>query len=184
MLLLLQDFLKGVFETENEVTKKIAGLETKGEKRSSTQEEPCISTKKYKLSSNDQTISQFQKVLFESRSKVNVNNIDNNDTETYAELSNVHEVSNINLNASEIGVHSIRNDRCKQSGVGMQLDGTCSTVSDNCPGRSTPAMFEPRVKMLLDGRDKNCGANTFEGKTTFVIVCLKCMVIKGTLGVM
>jgi hypothetical protein len=184
MLLLLQDFLQGVFETENEVTKKITGLETKGEKRSS-QEEPCMSTKKYKLSSNDQTSSHFQNsVPFESRSKVNVNNIDNSDTGAYAELSNVHEVSNINLNVSKTGVHSIRNDRCKQSGVGMQLDGTCSTASDSCSGRSTPAVFEPRVKMLLDGRDKNCGGNTFEGKTTFIIVCLKCMVIKGTLGVM
>lgn len=96
----------------------------------------------------------------------------------------MHEVSNINLSASETRVHSIRNDRCKQSGLRMQLDDTCSTLSDNCPGRSTAAMFEPRVQMLLDRRYRSCGGSTFEGKTTFMKVCLKCMAIKGTLGVM
>jgi hypothetical protein len=45
-------------------------------------------------------------------------------------------------------------------------------------------MFEPRVQMLLDRKYKSCGGTTFEGETTFMKVCLKCMVIKGTLGVM
>jgi hypothetical protein len=167
----LQDFLQGVFETENEVARKITGIETKGEKRTSLEEEPCISTKKYKLSSCDHTSSQFENsVPFEGRSKVSINNIDNNDTETSEKLSSVHEVSNFNLSASKTKVQLLRNDRCKQSGLRMQLDDTCPTLSDNCPDRRTPVMFEPRIHMLSDERYKQCENSTFKGKITFMRV--------------
>jgi hypothetical protein len=176
----LQDFLQGVFETDNEAAKKITGIDTKGEKRS-PEVEPCVSTKKYKLSSNDHTNTQHEnRVPSEGKSKVSINNIDNNDAETPAELSSVHEVSNNNFSASRTEVRPVRNDKFEQ------LDNMCSSVSDNYPGRSTSAMPEPRTQMILDGRYKCYGSSTFKGKTIIVHNSLLevCVVIQGTLRVM
>jgi hypothetical protein len=165
----LQDFLQGVFETENEFTKIITGIHTKGEKRA-PEGEPCNSAKKYKLLNNDHTNTQYENgIPFEGRSKVSINNIDNNDTETSADLSNVHEVSNNSLSASKTEVCAIRNYKCELSGFKMQLDNVCSSMSDNCPGRSTPAISEARTQTVLDGKYKCCGSNTFKGKTTFIV---------------
>jgi hypothetical protein len=176
----LQDFLQGVFEADNEATKKITGIDTKAQKRS-TEVEPCMSTKKHKLSSTDHTNTQHEnRVPFEGRSKVSINNIVNSDAETPAELSSVHEVSNNNFSATRTEVRPIRNDKFEQ------LDNTCFSVSDNYPGRSTSAMSEPRTQMILDGRYKCYGSNTFKGKTIIVHNSLLevCVVIQGTLRVM
>lgn len=67
---MLQDFLQGAFEKETEYAKRIPGLGTKGEKRSSLEEEPYI-TKKNKLTNSEHNTLQFKNVVpFEGRSKI------------------------------------------------------------------------------------------------------------------
>jgi hypothetical protein len=171
----LQDFLQGVFETENKATETGTGNQTKGEKRS-PEVEPCISTKKCKLSNSGPTsIQNESRVPCEGRSKVIINNTDNNDTKTCVELNKLHEVTNSNLSASKTEAHPTRNDRCRQSDLKILLDNTGSSLPDVCPGRSTTAMPEPRVQMLSDGKYKCYGSNEAAGKTAFMIVTFKCV---------
>jgi hypothetical protein len=152
-----------VFETETDVT-SITRIETKGEKRCTLEEDPCLATKKHKLSSNDHGSSQFGKIsLFEDSGQVVENSATGNEAETSGKLNCVHEVSNINLNASETEIHVIRNDTCKRASFRMQADDTCSAFSSNYTDRSTPDTHEPRVSTPADGRHRLRGDNTFKG---------------------
>lgn len=169
---MLQDFLQGVFETETEAAKKIPGVGTKGEKRSSLEEEPCITIKKHKLTNNEH-ISQFKNISFEGRSKVSINSIKNNETETSGKLSSVQEMRGINLNAFETEVHPIRNGNCNQPNFRMQLDDRCSAFPNKCPDGSTPDVFESRVDTLSDGRNKYYGVAVSKGDATVMVIFLK-----------
>jgi len=155
----LQDFLQGVFETETEVTNKFTRIEAKGEKRCTLGEDPCLVTKKHKLSSNDHSSSQFGNTsLFEGSGEVVVNSTKNNETENSGQFNSQHEVNNINRNASETEIHVTRNDTCKRASYRMQMDDTCSIFSS-----SIPDTCDSRVCTPSDGRQRLRGDNTFKG---------------------
>jgi len=159
----LQDFLQGVFETETEVTNKITRIEAKGEKRCTLGEDPCLATKKHKLSSNDHSSSQFGNTsLFEGSGEVLVNSSKNNETENSGQFNSELEVSNINRNASQTEIHVIRNDTCKRESFRMQMDDTCSVFSSNYTDSSIPDTYESRVCSPSDGRQRLRGDNTFK----------------------
>jgi len=159
----LQDFLQGVFETETEVTNTITRIEAKGEKRCTLGEDPCLATKKHKLSSNGHSSSQFGNTsLFEGSGEIVVNSIENNETENSRQLNTEHEVSNINRNASETEIH-VRNDTCKQAIFRMQMDDTCSIFSSSYTDSSIPDTYESRVCTPSVGRQRLRGDNTFKG---------------------
>lgn len=155
----MQDFLQGVFETETEITNKITRIEAKGEKRCTLGEDPCLTTKKHKLSSNDHSSSQFGNTsLFEGSGEVVVNG-----TENSGLFNSEHEVSNINRNASETEIHVTRNNTCKRASFRMQMDDTCSVFSSNYTDISIPDTCESRVCTPSDGRQRLRGDNTFKG---------------------
>jgi len=161
---MLQDFLQGVFETETEVINKIARIEAKGEKRCTLGEDPCLATKKHKLSSNDHSSSQFGNTsLFEDSGEVVVNGTKNNETENCGQFNSEHEVSNINWNASETENRVTRNDPCKRASFRMLMDDTCSVFSSNYTDGSIPDTCESRVCTPSDGRQRLSGDNTFKG---------------------
>jgi hypothetical protein len=169
----LQDFLQGVFETETEATKKIPGVGTKGEKRSSLEQEPCMETKKHKLTNNDPNSLQFKNsVPFEDRSIVGVNSIEGNETETSAEQNSVQEMRGINLNAFETEAHALRNSTCYQPNLGVQLDERWSAFPNKCNGRNTPDVCESRMDKLSDGRNKHHGDTLSKGDAILMVIFL------------
>lgn len=171
---MLQEFLQGVLETGTEATKRVTGIETKGEKRSSLEEGPSVisvTTKKHKPSINEHGSSQFKNnVLSEDICKVRINNIKKNETQNSGKLNSVHEVRNVNLNATETEVHLTRNDVYKQSSLRMQLDERCSALSNNCPDMNTWDMCVSKVNTLSDARYKHCGNNVSKGKATLIVI--------------
>ena len=131
-----------MFETETEVTNKITRTEAKGEKRCTLGEDPCLATKKHKLSSSDHRSSQFGDTsLFEDSGEVVVNSTIYNETE----------------------IHVIRNDTCKRASFRMQMDDTCSVFSSNYTDSSIPDTYESRVCTPSDGRQKLRVDNAFKG---------------------
>lgn len=153
-----------MFETETEATNKITRIEAKGEKRCTMGEDPCLVTKKHKLSSNDHSNSQFGNTsLFEGGGEVVVNITKINETENCGRFNSEHEVSNINRNKSETEIHVIRNDTCKRESFRMQMDDTCPIFSSNYIDRSIPDTYEPRVSTPSEGRQRLHGDNTFKG---------------------
>lgn len=151
-----------MFETETEVTNKITPIEAKGEKRCTLGEDPCLATKKHKLSSNDHSSSQFGNTsLFEGSGEVVVNSTKNNETENSRRFNSEHEVNNINRNASEI--HVIGNDTCRRASFRMQMDDTSSVFSSNYTDSSIPDTYESRVCTPSDERQRLRGDNTFKG---------------------
>ena len=153
-----------MFETETEVTNKITRTEAKGEKRCTLGEDPCLATKKHKLSSSDHRSSQFGDTsLFEDSGEVVVNSTIYNETENSQQFNSEHEVNNINRNASETEIHVIRNDTCKRASFRMQMDDTCSVFSSNYTDSSIPDTYESRVCTPSDGRQKLRVDNAFKG---------------------
>jgi hypothetical protein len=161
---LLQDFLQGVFETETEVASEITRIEAKGEKRCTLGEDPCLATKKHRLSSNDHNISQYGNTsVFEGSGEVVVNSTKNNKTENSGQFNSEHAVCNINRTASETEIRVIRNDTCKRASFRKQMDDTCSIFSSNYTDGSIPDTCESRVCMPSVGRHRLHGDNTFKG---------------------
>lgn len=153
-----------MFETETEATNKITQIEAKGEKRSTLEEDPCLATKKHKLSSNEYSGSQFGNTsLFDGSGEVVVNNANNNETQTSGKSNSVREVSNINLNASKTEIHVIRSDTCKQASFRMQVDDTCPAISSRYTDSRTPGTCESTVSTHSNGRYRLRGENAFKG---------------------